>query len=321
MLDYEELLKLLRNTERKKLEEYAESQIEPYNKLIEHSLCKTDHDRKPCHTTDKGEPLCAQTLDALSLLEMAMDNLRGGKYTPATKGLNALPGQKYIMDKSSQEQKKFAFEAVKFAIRNCVKCFPMLCRISIYQQIYSPCYKLYAKKKCIEHNLDLSPDELIEITINKRLLNPSVCFPIPSTETLKAFIYQHIKGSVQDCFKSEKNITENDPSNSGTGATELLIILQDLLEEIDNEIDSIPNQKMRERVQKFFDALKSGKIDLMEDNDEEITKMLGITIRQYRYLRDEYFKPIVESLITLEEFEELCMKLKKIYIEPSNEND
>ncbi|MDM8567978.1 hypothetical protein QUF50_00390 [Thiotrichales bacterium HSG1] len=323
MPDYKKLLELLEKTEQ--LEKYAESQIELYNESIKHSLCNTDHEREPCKITDKGEPLCNQTLDASSLLKIAMNNLEEGIYIPATKGSNALPGQNKIMTKSNEEQKQFVFDAVLLAIENCVKCFPMFCRINIYQQINSPCYMLYAKKKRKEYNLNLPPDELIEITINKRLLNPSVCFPRPNTkETLKAFIYRHIKGCAQDNLKKMGSINDIDSSTiSDDKSTELLIILQDLFEQIGNEIDSIsnPNSDIQERIQKFFAALKSGEIDLIEDNDEEIAEKLDINKRQYIYFRDEYFKFIVTSLITLKELEDLCVKLKGIYIEPSNEND
>jgi hypothetical protein len=323
MPDYEKLLKLLGEFEQKKLLEEAESQIESYNELIKLSLCKTEHDQQPCYTTDKGEPWCAQTLDALSLLAMAMDNLREGKYLPATKGPNALVEQTEIMNKPLQAQQEFAFKAVKLAIGNCIKCFPMLCRINLYQQIYRPCYQLYAQKKCTDYHLGLSPAELIEITVEKRLLNPSVCFPRPddTKKNLKAFIYQHIKGSAQDYSKSARENVENiDSLDIGTGSTELLVILQDLLEAIENEIDSIPNQPMRERVQKLFDALKNGEIDF-KDTDQENAQQLGITPRQYKFCRDQYFKPIVQSLMTHEEFKELSVKMTEIHIEPNNEND
>jgi DNA-directed RNA polymerase specialized sigma24 family protein len=198
----------------------------------------------------------------------------------------------------------------------------MLCRINLYQQIYRPCYQLYAQKKCTEYHLNLSPDDLIEITIEKRLLNSSVCFPKPDTKkSLKAFIYQHIKGSALDCSKSERENVENiDSLDIGTGSTELLVIFQDLLETIDNEIESIPNQQMRERVQKLFEALKNGEIDFT-DTDQKNAQQLGITPRQYKFCRDQYFKPIVQSLITHEEFKEFSAKMTEIHIEPNNEND
>ncbi|RKZ91174.1 MAG: hypothetical protein DRR19_07930 [Candidatus Parabeggiatoa sp. nov. 1] len=331
MADYKKLLKLLKKPELKKLEEYAGSQIKSYNKLIEHSPCKTDTNRQPCHITDKGEPLCAQTLEEVSLLKTAMDNLREGNYIPPTRGENALAGQNDIMDKSPEEQKRFAVKAVKMAIKNVVNCLPMPCRKNICKQIESN-YELNevsyqkADSECKRYNLDLSPEGLIKMTINKRLTKPSVCFARRdgAKKTLESVICMHIAGQALDCYKAGTytfNKEEGvDPSNVGGGSVELQILHQELVQKIIDDISRIPNDRMRKRVLMLFEAIINGDIDVKKNTDTENATKLGLTVPQYRYARN-ILMAIVETHISLEELQNMRANMEEYYIEPNDEND
>ena len=267
MPNYITLLKLLKPTDLKKLKEYAASLIGPYNELIKHSPCQTDPNRKPCQTTDKGEPLCAQTLEDSSVLKIVRGNLCEGNYSPPTRGQNALAGQNDIMDKPPKEQKEFTVKTMKKGIENYVYCLPMPCRKNICDKGMVGDKKLYrvvhekAKKECQIHHLELSPDELIERTIAKRLLKPSFCFPRPDGQkiTLENVICENISGEAKDIGKknSENPLDEDNRStkeveeiSSEDFSTEdLTIQLEELKEKL------IEQQQVGELLYKQVEAL------------------------------------------------------------------